>query len=831
MLVWSVRPPRNAGFGGSSANVLPQPPSSRCSHQDMLQRARPSWTLNPARAMTRVLTSRSRRFWTAFLRANRTRIHLVNAAFQKLADRFHDAVDNRLRWAVLSAVRASQQYIPHDQRELSEILLRIVVVLSSNDSVARTIGLILLGYFAKRAAENADIQFNVRLHLDGGKGLEKEAAVFACRILCQQSQKFATNVIWDLVAGAQDEALTQALRAKYIVALGSCTHSLPMAKRARTACLEVWKAHSGTPLGTAALMAATVASSKHSVLSIAQISYLVNEVETPNRAAEDELPLARCLHRLAKVRTIDFRLSDVEAIWNRLTGIDAGEAQLQRAYLEVIAVLFRFSILDLSSNLGRFVDWLVVQSGQGRANAPHALAALDSCAWRYPQDGPSLAGVLDVMLVDARSCGEDVESWHLFSDRCAALCRLQPHVRREVSSFLFSPALLSLVPGRAVSFVLRTAIRAVAPDDAALRVDRLQALVMLLNTPSTEAEWRGSALYAGLCCLLELAGPLPLTSATAASLETVLTHVSLRTLGAWNSYRLCLRLMCGGHFRAAKRILEQVMLLVASESSLRWLEALVDLCEAESTLDLVSNTERGSLSSVDRAVSHLRTALLKCQPLPVSRTPPPLGAWIRFRHRHLSLLHRALLSRENRSGSPSSLSLQLLRRQADGVKGALQHLLTVNYSMKWRDARPLMDLVRSLPDGALRDDIRAIAPLPVPRFVLHPDKEALAIEVSTSPAWSSLKTLPADVLGRIAVSVDVSAQRYRTDGVELLLSFAAHPDWDAAYAVPITTTIRSEGMVYGRWEGSADLRCRTLKIGLRNRRTWVVHAPEAIRVT
>ena len=50
-------------------------------------------------------------------------------------------MDNQERWAILRAVSTARKYIPREPSVIADIIQRLLVVLASNDPVARSVAL------------------------------------------------------------------------------------------------------------------------------------------------------------------------------------------------------------------------------------------------------------------------------------------------------------------------------------------------------------------------------------------------------------------------------------------------------------------------------------------------------------------------------------------------------------------------------------------------------------------------------------------------------------------------------------------------------------------
>ncbi|EDO44086.1 predicted protein, partial [Nematostella vectensis] len=117
---------------------------------------------------------------------------LINSAFLKLADIFRMG-NNFLRLCILKVTQRSQKH--HDKiLNIDEFLRRIYSVIHSNDPIARTITIRVLGSIASIIPERKNAHHSIRTSLNSHDQVELEAAIFATQQFCSQSRSFASGI-------------------------------------------------------------------------------------------------------------------------------------------------------------------------------------------------------------------------------------------------------------------------------------------------------------------------------------------------------------------------------------------------------------------------------------------------------------------------------------------------------------------------------------------------------------------------------------------------------------------------------------------------------------
>ncbi|KAJ1847181.1 hypothetical protein LPJ70_001671 [Coemansia sp. RSA 2708] len=128
---------------------------------------------------------------------------LVSSAFLKLGDLFRSS-PNSLRYHIAQVFEASQQHLAQIS-QTEELLKRILVVLYSNDSIARVLALRLLGNASSVFAKYPEAQHGILLRYQSSHPLEIVAAAQTTESMLKYSPGFL-EVVWKTVlAKANDE--------------------------------------------------------------------------------------------------------------------------------------------------------------------------------------------------------------------------------------------------------------------------------------------------------------------------------------------------------------------------------------------------------------------------------------------------------------------------------------------------------------------------------------------------------------------------------------------------------------------------------------------------
>ncbi|KAJ1828713.1 hypothetical protein LPJ56_000938 [Coemansia sp. RSA 2599] len=181
---------------------------------------------------------------------------LVNSAFLKLGDLFRGS-SNTLRYHIAQVFESSKHHLPQITHT-EELLKRILVVLYSNDPVARALALRLLGNGSVVFARYPEAQHGVLLRFQSTHPLEIASAVQTTERMLKYSPEFL-SVVWEtVIAKASDTQMLDTTRTQLIHSLRHAASNLQLCTVLYDHCRS-WMSH---PESTAIVQNATMATWK-----------------------------------------------------------------------------------------------------------------------------------------------------------------------------------------------------------------------------------------------------------------------------------------------------------------------------------------------------------------------------------------------------------------------------------------------------------------------------------------------------------------------------------------------------------------------------------------
>ncbi|KAJ2857572.1 hypothetical protein J3B02_000913 [Coemansia erecta] len=181
---------------------------------------------------------------------------LVNSAFLKLGDLFRGS-SNTLRYHIAQVFETSQHHLPQITHK-EELLKRVLAVLYSNDPIARSLALRLLGNGSIVFAMYPEAQHGVLLRFQSTHPLEIAAAVQATEHMLKYSPAFL-SVVWEtVIAKASDTQVLDTTRTQLIHSLRHAASNLQLCTVLYDHC-RTWMSH---PESTAIVQNATMATWK-----------------------------------------------------------------------------------------------------------------------------------------------------------------------------------------------------------------------------------------------------------------------------------------------------------------------------------------------------------------------------------------------------------------------------------------------------------------------------------------------------------------------------------------------------------------------------------------
>ncbi|KAI8384306.1 uncharacterized protein BYT42DRAFT_492775 [Radiomyces spectabilis] len=162
---------------------------------------------------------------------------VINAAILKLADWFRTN-NNIVKYYVFKVFKdASDQHLAK-VFNIEETVRRIMTVLGSNDPIARSITLRILGCMAKIVSEKLEVHHAILQRLEAATGrIEIEAAIWASDNFCASSLRFPSVIFPKLSAKVQDPTISLDVKLRYIKIFRHMHRDIAMARQAKTICL------------------------------------------------------------------------------------------------------------------------------------------------------------------------------------------------------------------------------------------------------------------------------------------------------------------------------------------------------------------------------------------------------------------------------------------------------------------------------------------------------------------------------------------------------------------------------------------------------------------
>ncbi|KAI8823165.1 uncharacterized protein EV422DRAFT_523594 [Fimicolochytrium jonesii] len=161
---------------------------------------------------------------------------VVGPGFIKLAEYWRTS-NNIVRQYIFKVIKHSTGALVH-LSNADDVLRRIAVLLTSNDVLARTLTLRVLGYMAVIAVNNFEVHHGIRLMLDSKDSMEVEAALFAAEKLSFKSEAFCVNHLPKLRSMVEDKGQPTVIKLKVIRVFKNMYHHPALASAARDACLR-----------------------------------------------------------------------------------------------------------------------------------------------------------------------------------------------------------------------------------------------------------------------------------------------------------------------------------------------------------------------------------------------------------------------------------------------------------------------------------------------------------------------------------------------------------------------------------------------------------------
>ncbi|KAI8970533.1 hypothetical protein BDB01DRAFT_845383 [Pilobolus umbonatus] len=164
---------------------------------------------------------------------------VINAAVLKLADWFR-TYNNTVKYYVYKVFKEVSEVELSKVINREETIRRILPILGSNDPIARSITLRILGCLSVITAEKLDVQYGIIQRLElATERIELEAAIEAGDRICAQSSRFPFVIYSKIVDAVKNEATSIDIKVRLIKIFRHMHQDIAMARVAKIFCIEL----------------------------------------------------------------------------------------------------------------------------------------------------------------------------------------------------------------------------------------------------------------------------------------------------------------------------------------------------------------------------------------------------------------------------------------------------------------------------------------------------------------------------------------------------------------------------------------------------------------
>ncbi|KAI8375453.1 hypothetical protein BD560DRAFT_326837 [Blakeslea trispora] len=164
---------------------------------------------------------------------------VINAAILKLADYFR-IHNNLVKYYVYKVFKEASDVHLAKVFNIEETVRRILPVLGSNDPIARSIALRVLGCMSIIIAEKLDVQFGIMQRLElATDRIELEAAIWAGDQICARSNRFPSVMFAKIVDQLENPNAPFEIKLRLIKIFRHMHQDIGMARQAKSTCLSL----------------------------------------------------------------------------------------------------------------------------------------------------------------------------------------------------------------------------------------------------------------------------------------------------------------------------------------------------------------------------------------------------------------------------------------------------------------------------------------------------------------------------------------------------------------------------------------------------------------
>ena len=163
---------------------------------------------------------------------------LINSASLKLADIYRTYPNNFVKFNILRVFERSKRFLPQITN-MDEFVKRISVVLHSNDPLARSLTLRLLGTLSSVIPERKHIHSSIRNALESHDAVELQAAIFASSQFAAVSKTFSVNMCQKISSMIRGYDTPLDIKLQLIPIFRHMYHDMQTAKVVRKTCTDM----------------------------------------------------------------------------------------------------------------------------------------------------------------------------------------------------------------------------------------------------------------------------------------------------------------------------------------------------------------------------------------------------------------------------------------------------------------------------------------------------------------------------------------------------------------------------------------------------------------
>ncbi|KAI7905757.1 uncharacterized protein BX663DRAFT_529835 [Cokeromyces recurvatus] len=164
---------------------------------------------------------------------------VINAAILKLADWFR-TYNNSVKYYIYKVFKEASDLHLAKVINVEETVRRILPVLGSNDPIARSITLRVLGCMSMIISEKLDVQYGILQQLELAKDrIELEAAIWAGDQICAKSNRFPSVIFSKIVDKLANPDTQFDIKLRLVKIFRHMHQDISMARHAKSTCLSL----------------------------------------------------------------------------------------------------------------------------------------------------------------------------------------------------------------------------------------------------------------------------------------------------------------------------------------------------------------------------------------------------------------------------------------------------------------------------------------------------------------------------------------------------------------------------------------------------------------